>query len=100
MARLGCKCGADMTNTISPSKNIINIFYLKEAMNAINSNPRIRLWDFYTGWDDKITAIIVFRKEMNLLNTGTALTVNEYMRFRLNLVGELKEPITKKKIVG
>ena len=53
MARLGCKCGAEMTNTISPSKNILNIFYIKEAMDAIHSNPNIKLWDFYTGWDEK-----------------------------------------------
>lgn len=53
MARLGCKCGADMTNTISPSNNKLNIYYIKEAKDAINSNPDIRLWDFYTGWDEK-----------------------------------------------
>ena len=53
MARLGCKCGAEMTNTISPSENRLNIYYMKEAMDAINSYPQIKLWDFYTGWDEK-----------------------------------------------
>ncbi len=53
MARLGCKCGADMTNTVSPSQNILNIYYYKEAQEAIRTNPEIRLWDFYSGWDEK-----------------------------------------------
>ncbi len=53
MARLGCKCGSEMTNTLSPSKNRLNIYYMKEALDAINSNPQIKLWDFYTGWDEK-----------------------------------------------
>ncbi len=53
MARLGCKCGAEMANTISPSKNRLSIYYIQEVKDAINSNPQIRLWDFYTGWDEK-----------------------------------------------
>lgn len=53
MARLGCICGAEMTNTEAPSKNRLNIFYLKEAEAAIEKNSQIRLWDFYTGWDEK-----------------------------------------------
>ncbi len=52
MARLGCKCGAEMTNTISPSKNRLNVYSIKEVMDAIKANPQIRLWDFYTGWDE------------------------------------------------
>lgn len=53
MARLGCKCGSEMTNTISPSKNRLSIYYIHEALDAVNSNPQIRLWDFYSGWDEK-----------------------------------------------
>lgn len=53
MARLGCKCGAEMSNTVTPSNNNLNIFFLKEAQEAIIKNPEIRLWDFYTGWDEK-----------------------------------------------
>ena len=53
MARLGCKCGAEMTNTVAPSKHEINVFYMTEAESAIQMNPEIRLWDFYSGWDEK-----------------------------------------------
>lgn len=53
MARLGCFCGAEMTNTVAPSKNLLKIFYYNEAEDAIRENPTIRLWDFYTGWDEK-----------------------------------------------
>ena len=53
MARLGCKCGAEMTNTEAPSKHEINVFYMTEAESAIQMNPEIRLWDFYSGWDEK-----------------------------------------------
>ncbi len=53
MARLGCFCGAEMTNTVAPSENLLKIFYYCEAENAIKDNPGIRLWDFYTGWDEK-----------------------------------------------
>ncbi|MCR5507415.1 MAG: hypothetical protein K6F34_01880 [Lachnospiraceae bacterium] len=52
MARLNCKCGAEMSNTHTPSKHEINVFYKSEAESAIKSNPKIRLWDFYTGWDE------------------------------------------------
>ena len=53
MARLGCVCGGEMTNTQGPSKHILNVFYLEEAEIAISYDPQIRLWDFYTGWDEK-----------------------------------------------
>lgn len=53
MARIGCRCGAEMTNSVAPSQNIMNIFYKAEAVSAIQSNSLIRLWDFYTGWDEK-----------------------------------------------
>ena len=53
MARLGCVCGEEMSNTDAPSKYRINIFYKKEAKEAILNNPQIRLWDFYSGWDEK-----------------------------------------------
>ena len=53
MARLGCKCGAEMTNTEAPSKHEINVFYMTEAESAIQMNPEIRLWNFYSGWDEK-----------------------------------------------
>ena len=53
MARLGCVCGGEMTNTQGPSKHVLNVFYMSEAEAAISYDPQIRLWDFYTGWDDK-----------------------------------------------
>lgn len=53
MARLGCRCGAEMTNTEAPSKHELKVFYRSEAEVAIQNNPLIRLWDFYSGWDDK-----------------------------------------------
>ena len=53
MARLGCVCGAEMTNTFSPSKHVLNIYYYEEVERALEENPKIRLWDFYTGWDEK-----------------------------------------------
>ena len=53
MARLGCICGADMTNTEAPSRNRISVFYLSEADAAIHNNPKIKLWDFYSGWNEK-----------------------------------------------
>lgn len=52
MARLGCKCGAEMSNTMAPSKNNLNVYYICEAKEAIQNNPNIKLWDFYTGWDE------------------------------------------------
>ncbi len=53
MARLGCKCGAEMTNTEAPSRHVVSIFYKSEAEVAIDHDPNIRLWDFYSGWDEK-----------------------------------------------
>lgn len=52
MARLGCTCGGEMTNTQGPSQHILNVFFVSEANEAIAYNPQIRLWDFYTGWDE------------------------------------------------
>ena len=60
MARLGCKCGAEMTNTEAPSKHEINVFYMTEAESAIQMNPEIRLWDFYSGWDEKNNCPVSF----------------------------------------
>lgn len=53
MARLGCVCGGEMSNSQGPSKHILNVFYMTEAEAAITYNPQIKLWDFYTGWDEK-----------------------------------------------
>lgn len=53
MARLSCKCGAEMTNTLSPSPHSLKIFYRKEIETAIQANPDIRVWDLYSGWDEK-----------------------------------------------
>lgn len=65
MARLGCECGAEMTNTIAPSKNIINIYTFDEVQKAIEDNPDILLWDFYSGWDEigKCNNSFQYRKE-------------------------------------
>lgn len=62
MARLGCKCGAEMSNTVTPSNNILEVFLLKEAKEAIQNNPEIRLWDFYTGWDEKNNCNYSFKR--------------------------------------
>ena len=67
MARLGCKCGAEMTNTVAPSEHILNIYYMKEAEDAIRDNPNIRLWDFYTGWDEKNNRKISFKRRKELV---------------------------------
>ena len=48
MARLGCHCGADMTNTDGPSPHRLN----------------------------------VFKTVLNLLNIGTVLNVNAFMKYR------------------
>ena len=52
MARLGCHCGADMTNTDGPSPHRLNVFLKSEVDKALSYNPDIPLWDFYTGWDE------------------------------------------------
>lgn len=52
MARLGCHCGADMTNTEGPSPHRLNVFLKSEIEEALLYNPDIPLWDFYTGWDE------------------------------------------------
>ena len=52
MARLGCHCGADMTNTEGPSPHRLNVFLKSEVDKALSYNPDIPLWDFYTGWDE------------------------------------------------
>lgn len=52
MARLGCYCGACMSNTECPSPHRLNIFLKSEIDAAISYNPDISLWDFYTGWDE------------------------------------------------
>lgn len=51
MARLGCVCGTDMTNTEGPSPHRLSIYYKEEIESAIKGNPNIYLWDFYTNWD-------------------------------------------------
>ena len=48
MARLGCHCGADMTNTDGPSPHRLNVFLKSEVDKALSYNPDIPLWDFYT----------------------------------------------------
>ena len=52
MARLGCYCGSDMTNTEGPSPHRLNVFLKSEVDEVLSYNPDIPLWDFYTGWDE------------------------------------------------
>ncbi len=52
MSRLGCRCGADMTDTEGPSPHLLNVFLKSEIDNALSYNPDIALWDLYTGWDE------------------------------------------------
>ena len=52
MARLGCRCGAEMTNTEGPSPHRLNVFLKSEIDKALSYNQDISLWDFYTGWDE------------------------------------------------
>ena len=52
MARLGCYCGSDMTNTEGPSPHRLNVFLKSEVDEVLSYNPDIPLWDFYTGRDE------------------------------------------------
>lgn len=52
MTRLGCRCGAGMTNTVCPSSHQLNVFLKSEIEEALSYNPDIPLWDLYTGWDE------------------------------------------------
>ena len=62
MARLGCYCGAGMSNTECPSPHRLNIFLKSEVDAAISYNPDISLWDFYTGWDESAECRNSFQK--------------------------------------
>lgn len=48
MGRLGCNCGATMSNVDSPSKNMLEIYTSAEVEEAINADRNITLWDFST----------------------------------------------------
>ena len=41
MARLGCHCGADMTNTDGPSPHRLNVFLKSEVDKALSYNPAV-----------------------------------------------------------
>ena len=62
MARLGCYCGAGMSNPECPSPHRLNIFLKSEVDAAISYNPDISLWDFYTGWDESAECRNSFQK--------------------------------------
>lgn len=51
MARLGCICGEELTNTICPSPHRLKISFLSDINKAIAENPELTLWDYYTEWN-------------------------------------------------
>ena len=48
MGRLGCNCGATMSNVDSPSRNMLEIYTAAEVDAVIKSEKNITLWDFST----------------------------------------------------
>ncbi len=46
MGRLGCICGATMSNVDSPSRNMLEIYTAAEVDAAIKADRNITLWDF------------------------------------------------------
>ena len=48
MGRLGCNCGATMSNVDSPSKNMLEVYTAAEVSEAIKADRDISLWDFST----------------------------------------------------
>lgn len=48
MGRLGCNCGATMSNVDSPSKNLLEIYTAAEVDAAIKTDKNMTLWDFST----------------------------------------------------
>lgn len=48
MGRLGCNCGAIMSNVDCPSKNMLEVYTAAEVDSAIKADKNITLWDFST----------------------------------------------------
>ena len=48
MGRLGCNCGATMSNVDSPSRNLLEIYTTEEVNAALIADKDITLWDFST----------------------------------------------------
>lgn len=48
MARLKCKCGNSLSNSTDYATDIYYIFSKKEVEEAIQKNPQLLYWDFYT----------------------------------------------------
>ncbi len=51
MAKIGCYCGASLSNVNCPSENIIYIIRKERVESALRYNPEITLADFVTNWD-------------------------------------------------
>ena len=48
MARLKCKCGNSLSNSTDYETDVYYIFSKKEILEAIQENPQLLYWDFYT----------------------------------------------------
>jgi hypothetical protein len=51
MAKMGCYCGAAMSNVSCPSENVIYVMKKERVVSALKYNPQITLIDFITNWD-------------------------------------------------
>ena len=56
MARMGCYCGASMSNVNCPSDNIFYVIEKDRVDEALRYNPQITLMDFLTNWDSMTDA--------------------------------------------
>lgn len=48
MARLKCKCGNSLSNSTDYETNICYFFSKKEILEAVQKNPQMLYWDFYS----------------------------------------------------
>lgn len=63
MARLGCKCGNTLSNSMCPSENVIYVMNKKRVEAALGYNPHLTLMDFITNWDELTDSKRVFISE-------------------------------------
>ncbi len=86
MARLGCHCGADMTNTDGPSPHRLNVFLKSEVDKALSYNPDIPLWDFYTGWDELAECRNSFQNRSEFHVAEYYVTSNMFLNQQRNVI--------------
>ena len=48
MARLKCNCGNSLSNSTDYDTDVYSIFSKKAILEAIQENPQLLYWDFYT----------------------------------------------------